>query len=288
MKETKEIAALIQLMDDPDETIYSSVEEKLRSYGQSIIPNLEIAWESTDNPMIQERIEMLIHSVQTARIKEELHQWASTPEPGLSEGACIINQYHFPESDLSVIYQQIERLRRNIWLELSPHLTALEQTNILTGYLFQYCHFKHTEMNYERSGEFLISVLLEQKKGNALNLTILQLILAELNDIPLRLIQIPGQLIMGYITKHIGADDSSVKNDIPFYVDGGTGQIYSYEDIDTYLRKIGAAWSANFFMPLSNKELISLLIEEYARCFQSENQVYKYRELIALSESLKG
>jgi hypothetical protein len=288
MKETKEIAALIQLIDDPDETIYSSVEKKLRSYGNAIIPNLETAWESTDNPLIQERIEMLIHSVQTAQIKNDLFQWAAKSEPDLLEGACILNHYHFPENDLSIIHQQIEKLRRSIWLELSPHLTALEQTNVLTGYLFQYCHFKQTEMNYERPGDFLVSVLLEQKKGNALSLTILQLILAELNDIPLRLIQIPGQLMMGYITKHIGVDGSPVKDDIPFYVDGGTGQIFSYEDIDSYLKKIGAEWSEHFFVPLTTKEIISLLIEDYARCFQSDEQLYKYRELIALAETLKG
>jgi hypothetical protein len=288
MKETKEIAALIQLIDDPDETIYSSVEKKLRSYGNAIIPNLETAWESTDNPLIQERIEMLIHSVQTAQITNDLLQWCLKSAPDLLEGACILNHYHFPENDLSIIQQQIEKLRRSVWLELSPHLTALEQTNVLTGYLFQYCHFKQTEMNYERPGDFLISVLLEQKKGNALNLTILQLILAELNDIPLRLIQIPGQLMMGYMTKHIGVDESSVKDDIPFYVDGGTGQIFSYEDIDTYLKKIGAEWSEHYFVPLTTKEIISLLIEEYARCFQSDEQLYKYRELIALAETLKG
>jgi regulator of sirC expression with transglutaminase-like and TPR domain len=288
MKETKEIAALIQLIDDPDETIYSSVEEKLRSYGNAIISNLETAWESTDNPLIQERIEMLIHSVQTAQIKTDLHQWAEKPEPELLEGACILSHYHFPENDLSIIHQQIEKLRRSIWLELSPHLTALEQTNVLTGYLFQYCHFKQTEMNHERPGDFLISVLLEQKKGNALSLTILQLILAELNDIPLRLIQIPGQLMMGYMTRHIGVDGSTVKDDIPFYVDGGTGQIYSYEDIDTYLKKIGAEYADHFFVPLTTKEIISLLIEEYARCFQADELLYKYRELIALAETLKG
>jgi len=288
MKETKEIAALIQLIDDPDEIIYSSVEKKLRSYGQAIIPNLEIAWESTDNPLIQGRIEMLIHSVQTARIKKELDQWAFKPEPDLLEGACILNHYHFPENDPTAIHQQIEKLRRSIWLELSPHLTALEQTNVLTGYLFQYCHFKQTEINYERPGDFLIAVLLEQKKGNALSLTILQLILAELNDIPLRLIQIPGQLMLGYMTQHIGMNDSLLKDNIQFYVDGGTGQIYSYEDIDTYLKKIGAEFADHFFVPLTTKEIISLLIEEYARCFQTDEQRYKYRELMTLAETLKG
>jgi hypothetical protein len=61
MNETTEISALFNLIDDPDEEVFSKVSERIVHYGCSIIPNLENLWENTPSDDIQSRIEMLIH-----------------------------------------------------------------------------------------------------------------------------------------------------------------------------------------------------------------------------------
>ena len=43
----KEISALINLLDDPDEEIYVHVKDKFVSFGTKIIPHLELAWEDS-------------------------------------------------------------------------------------------------------------------------------------------------------------------------------------------------------------------------------------------------
>ena len=61
MKENNEIIALLHLIDDPDEDVYSTVSDKIISFGKDIIPNLEHLWENTSSEEVQERIELLIH-----------------------------------------------------------------------------------------------------------------------------------------------------------------------------------------------------------------------------------
>ncbi|MFN9710455.1 MAG: transglutaminase family protein [Bacteroidota bacterium] len=288
MKETKEIAALLQLIDDPDEEVYHSVRKKLISFGKEVIPNLEDIWETTADPVIQERVELLIHGVQYEDVKQKFAQWITLDNPDLLSGACILNSYHFPELSVSNIAQQIEKLRRNIWLELNPYLTPLEQTNVLTGIIFQYCHFTQKSLDYNRPTDFLLAPLLETKKGNSLILTILQLILADLSEIPLKLLQIPGQLILGYVKKEEKFSEQNEPEHIPFFIDGGSGQIFSYSDIMKYLKTNELSWEASYFESLTNQEIIAILIEQYASCFDNDHTNYKRAELIKLATMLRA
>ena len=288
MKETKEITALLHLIDDPDEEVYLSVRNKLLSFGKEVIPNLEYLWETTEDPLLQERIEMLIHSVQYEELKNKFTIWLQDDEPDLFTGLCMLNSYHFPELSVDNISMQMEKLRRNIWLELNPYLTPLEQTNVLTGILFQYSQFKKTPTDYGRPSDFLIAPLLESKKGNALSLTLLQLSLAFLSEIPLQLLQMPGQLILGYFKGEKKFTHRNEPEHIPFFVDGGSGQIYSYKEIDMYLKNNELEWKEDYFVALTNKEIIALLIEEYASCFSSEETAYKKTELKKLAKMIRA
>ena len=288
MKETKEISALLHLIDDPDSDVYTTVREKLISYGKNVIPNLEYLWETTDNPFIQERVEMLIHNVQYEEVKNQLNDWLKEGEPELLKGAYIFNNYHFPDVPYDNIAKPLENLRRNIWLELNPYLTPLEQTNIITGIIFQYYKFKKNPTDSNRPHDFLLSQVLETKKGNNISLTIIQLILARLAELPIHLIQIPDQLILAYIKYPSDNTFSGEPENIPFYIDGGSGQIFSYKEIELYLKRAGLEWSAEFFKPQTSQMIIATLIEEYASCFQNDHAAYKYNELKLLAEIIRG
>ena len=286
MKQTKEIAALLNLMDDPDKEVYYSVSKKILSFGKEVVPNLENLWETTDNNLTQERAEMLIHILHTSEVKKELMDWANNNPSDLIEALCIFNRYHFPDADTTIIIQKIEKLRRNIWLELNSYLTPLEQINVLTGFLFNFCSFKNEAIDYKKPGDFLLSKLLESKSGNAFILAILLQILATLNDISLHIIQIPNQFILGYI-RQFPTSIASVKNNIPIYVDGGSGQIYSHQHIETYFQKNNIENALHYFTPLSNQQLMAWLIEEYANCFTTDEARYKYTELMDLANDIR-
>ena len=72
--------------------------------------------------------------------------------------------------------QEIEKIRRNIWLELNNYLTPLEQINIVTSILYSYYGLKGNETNYKEPNEFLLHKTLEAKRGNQISNGILYLL----------------------------------------------------------------------------------------------------------------
>jgi Transglutaminase-like superfamily len=288
MEQTKEIAALLHLIDDPDDEVYSQVSEKIISLGKEIIPNLEHLWETTADEYMQERIEMLIHSLHFRDLQMDLKAWANDKEHDLFTGALLISRYQYPDLNLLTYYQELEKMRRNVWLELNSFLTSLEKVNVLNNILFNYYKIKGTEINYSHPDDFLVHKLVEAKKGNAIPIGILILSMANLLDINLYMVNIPRQFILAYF------DDDPENNTgiefppehIQFYMDGASGQIFSHKDVETYFKRISVPPTASYFKALNNKRIIQRMLEEYAKCFDNEKNAYKKNDLLSLAAQL--
>ena len=97
MENDNEFNALIALLEDPDQEVYSHVFEKLRSFGTDIIPNQENAWEDCMDPSIQKRLEELIHKIQFEHIEADFVEWCKDETVDLLKGALIINRFQYPE-----------------------------------------------------------------------------------------------------------------------------------------------------------------------------------------------
>lgn len=287
MEENTEIAALLHLIDDPDAEVYQSVSEKIAAIGKDIIPNLETLWETTQNETVQERIELLIHQLQFKDLYDAMIIWKEDPSD-LLEGALLVASYQYPDADANAVRKQIEKIRRNVWLELSYYVTPMEQVNILNSILFSYYKQKGTELNYDEPSEFLINQSLDAKKGNAISNGIIYLILCEKLDVPIKALSIPRQFILGFIDLSFDAlnpkGHSSQK--VKFYVDGLSGQMYSHKDIEAYFKRMNVPPVNSYFKPLSNVSVIKMLLEEYAKCFDNVRDQYKLNELFSLANLL--
>ncbi len=168
MQETKEITALFTLIDDPDEEVFSTVSERITNYGTNIIPNLESLWETTLREEVQERIEMLIHKLHYKDLTYDLQQWNNSAYNDLLFGTLLIAKFQYPDLQTTPVLQEIEKIRRNIWLELNSFLTPLEQANVLTSIVYNYYNLKGIEINYSNPDDFLLHKVLQSKRGNAL------------------------------------------------------------------------------------------------------------------------
>lgn len=287
MEETREISALFTLIDDPDEEVFNTVSDRIVSFGKAIIPNLENLWETSSLENIQGRIELLIHRLHYRDLTEEFNYWKNQPEQDLLNGALLVARYQYPELAIAGVYAEIEKIRRNIWLELNSYLTPLEQTNILTTILYNYYNLKGTEINYAEPNEFLINKLIDTKKGNAIVNGILYLIMAELLDVPIRAINIPRQFILAYFDVDYNWQlPGNPAQKIQFYIDPMTGHVFTQKDVDTYFKRIQVPPTSSYFKPISKKRIIQFMLEEYSKCFDADNQQYKKTELLILADSL--
>ena len=121
---TKEIESLIKLLDDPDTEIASHVTEKIKEYGPEVITYLEKAWEESLDTQLQERIENLVHQLQFEQVKTDLQLWALSGSFDLLQGILIINRYQYPDLDEQKIINQLEDIKREVWMQLIYDMSA--------------------------------------------------------------------------------------------------------------------------------------------------------------------
>lgn len=287
MKENKEISALLTLIDDPDEDVYQTVSEKILSFGKDIIPNLENLWETIHNEETQERIENLIHRVHFRDLTQEFMQWKQDGAD-LLRGSILVAKYHYPELQELAIQQEIEKIRRNTWLELNSYLTAIERVNVLNSIFFNYYKHRGVEISYDNPDPFLINKTLETRKGNSISNGILYMILCELLDIPVRAVNIPKQFILAYFSQPVDQldADTPANEQILFFVDPMSGQMYAHKDIESYFKRISVPPVPSYFKPLNNKRVIQFLLEELSKCFDNLKNQYKMDELLGLAAML--
>lgn len=289
MEESKEIKALLHLIDDPDDEVYHSVTEKIFSYGKEIIPNLESYWERVENTAVQERLEMLIHKLHFRDLQENFETWKSAPE-SLLQGAILVAKYQYPELDENSVRAEIEKMRRNIWLELNNYLTPLEQINVFNSIFFNYYKHKGIELSYTNPDHFLVQKTLENKKGNAFSNGIIYLSIAAMLDIPVKAVNIPRQFLIAYFDEQYELLNPKGKSAdaIKFYIDSLNGQLYSQRDVEMYLKKLAAEPKKAFFKPMSNIQIIAYLLEEFSKCFDDESSLFKQNELLSIATMLKN
>jgi regulator of sirC expression with transglutaminase-like and TPR domain len=292
MQENREISALLHLIDDPDQEVFNTVAEKILHYGKEIIPNLENLWEHTPDESIQERIEQLIHRMNYRDLQQALLEWTQQPSPDLLQGALLVANYQFPDLSAKFVLNEIDKIKRNIWLELNNYLTPLEQVNVLNSMIYSYFNIKGSEISYNQPNHFLINQVIESRKGNPITIGILYQTLCEMLDLPVFAVNVPRQFIMAYYDNYFEvqhhAHPESLSYKIQFYIDPLQGQIYTQKDVETYLKRISVPPVPSYFKPLTNRRIIQYLLEELAKCFQQPRESYKSEELLNLAGMIDG
>lgn len=287
MEETKEISALLNLIEDPDEEVFGAVSSKIVDIGKPIIPNLEHLWETTPNEQIQERIELIIHKLHYTDLTEDFRQWTLAGHHDLQVGALLVSKFQYPDLSTASTLLEVEKMRRNIWLELNNYLTPLEQIRIVTGILYSYYNIKGTEVIYSDVNDFLLHKVLESKRGNQLGTGILYLLICDLLDIPVKAIGVPKQFVLAYFkTGYTDEATGDHQSKIDFFIDPSSGMVFTHKDVENYFKRIAVPSVPSYFKPLSNKKVIQHLLEEIAKCFDNEKDQYKKEELIKLAALL--
>ncbi|HOY42283.1 MAG TPA: transglutaminase family protein, partial [Chitinophagales bacterium] len=279
----KEFKALITLLDDNDSEVYSHVSDKLFSLGVEGIPLLESAWETSENQLIQTRLEDLINKIQFSNVKDRLIKWIDKGGEDLLEGALLVAKFQYPDLDEFKITQKVETISKNVWIELNPALSPLEEAHVINHVFFQlHGFFGHQTAQLDADLGYLNN-LLDSKKGNSLSLSILYLILAQKNDLPIYGVNLPYHFIMAYSRKHL-TDEELAANDqeksVMFYINPlNKGIAFSRSEITHYLEQMKVKTHSKFFSPCNNLEIIKTLIYNQLSCYDQTGHTDKAHQL---------
>ena len=271
MKSDKEISALIKLLEDPDSTVFESVSDNLMRKGDSIIPNLEEAWEYSLNEFLQQRIENLIQTIQQNSTINKLTEWNTTGAIDLMEGAYLVEKYQYPDLSFSSIEEKIDGISKAIWLELNKNLTALENTRVLNLIFYKTYKFSGNFNNLLAPQNNFIHQLLESKKGNPLSLGIVYSALAQRLGLPIYGVNLPRNFLLVYLdeNKSIETYESDLDQHILFYINPfRRGSILNRTDIEHFLVSQKIKLKKSYFIPASNRRIIMRLIMNLVAAYE--------------------
>ncbi len=295
MADSKEIEALINLIDDPDMEIYNRVKERIVAIGEDAIPSLENVWEvNSFGKEFQRRIEDIIHDIQFDAVRLGLEEWAKSGGEDLFEGALIVSRYQYPDLDETEAYDRLTKLHQDIWLELNDDLTALERVKVMNHILFETHGYRGNKKNYHAAQNNYINTVLENKKGNPLSLSILYIVLAKRLEIPVFGVNLPNHFIMAYVDELniMGLIESKLEgksepDKVLFYINAFSGgTIVHKNEISNYLRELKLDEDANYFHPCDNKTMIIRLLNNLIFSYDRLGYPEKVAEIKQLHEAV--
>jgi regulator of sirC expression with transglutaminase-like and TPR domain len=275
-----EVTALIDLLDDPDLDIFNNIKDRLMSYGEEVIPELESAWEASFNNLVQNRIEDIIHNIQFTNIRTKLEAWAGKVDPNLLEGAILIAKYQYPDLDEERIINKIEVIKRDIWLELNPNLTALEKVRVMNHIIFEIHGYSGNTANFHAPQNSYLNNVLESKKGNPLSLSILYSVIAQSLGLPVYGVNLPEHFILAYKDEFEDLELEDHPYGVLFYINTfSKGTVFGKREIDTFLKQINMQPLDMFYSPCTNVDIVRRMLRNLIAAYEKLGYPEKVQDL---------
>ncbi len=283
-----ELNALINLLDEPNNQVFDKIKDKLLYYGIDAVPYLEDAWDNSFDNIIQKRIENLIHNIQIDYLTKELKNWKSKAHYNLLKGYILVTKYLYPDINEKDLREKVEKIKKDIWLELNLNLTALEKIKVINHIFFDIYNFQGNKTNIDTPQNLYLNNLLSTKKGNHLSLGMLYMIVAQSLDIPVYGVDLPHHFILAYVNEiadeKISLDD---ENDILFYINPfNKGAVFTQKEIDVYIKQIKLKPQKSFYKPTDNITIIKRLLANLITSYGKMGYLDKVDELKMLESAL--
>ncbi len=286
MIDEKEIKSLINLLDDPDRNVFEAVRSKLNNLGTEVVHYLEEAWENSLDELFQSRIENITQDIQFNNIKLKLKQWVESGSNDLLMGAIIISQYQYPDINKQEIENGIEKIKKNIWLEISTQLTALEKTKIINHILFDVHGFSRNSSFHKSAQSHFINHLFQTKKGSPIALAILYASIAQSLDLPIYGVALPKNFILCYKDLSGSPFNEEIENEVLFYINPfNKGVVFGKKEVTQFIKQQKLENKQAYFKACSNKETLVILIKtliEFYNYNSDHTKVNDYETLLKI------
>jgi regulator of sirC expression with transglutaminase-like and TPR domain len=271
--EIREFQALISLIDEPDQSIYNEISKQIHSIGPKIIPFLECEWENSFDTLIRERIRSIIGGIQFNTVCEDFRDWVQGGCKDLLSGCIILARYQDPQLSEEKIHRDISRIRKDIWLEMNDHLTALEQINVFNHVFYDVHGFSGNTRQYHASANSFLNKVLETRKGNPLSIGILYMLIAQSLDIPIFGVNMPEHFVLVYTDTRIDADREWGNQEGLFYINAfSKGTLYSKQEVVQFIEHLGHEPNPLYFKPCSNEDIVRRMLNNLVTAFSREGE----------------
>ncbi len=285
MDKTK-VQALISLLDDPDETIFNTVEEELLKEDVAVVDDLEKAWEISQDDVFQRRVENIIHTLQLKDVQSLMHKWIDEGGTDLLYGVFLVAKYQYPDLDFNELNDKINALRKDIWLELNNHLTSLEKVRIINHVMFDLHKYTRSSGNFFAPQNSYINEVINTKKGNPISLCIIYSVVAQRLGIPIYGVNLPKNFVLCYLDENMLQQSlTGQRNKVLFYINPvNKGSVLGRSEIEYFVKQQKLVSQHSYFEPCSNIDIVKRVLLNLIFAYQNQKDEIKKKEIQLLMD----
>lgn len=269
MLNDRDFQALIKLLDDDDPDIHEHVWSKLFEVGASEPERLEAAWMEEKDPVIQKRLSEVIHRISIRSAFDGVLDWRKGGGMDMLEGWIALSRIRYPEMDPVYAKNEINRLVNKTWLAMNNQMSSQQKLRVLNHILFSVEGFRNNKSETHNPDYNFVDNVFRRKKGNAMTLGILYLLICRKLDLPVHGVIVPGYFILVFLDR-----------DEEFFIDVFNGGLFfKREDLQRFLKEMNVEEKPSFFKPTSNIYTLLHLVHYMIKDYSEQNEMDKVAEL---------
>ena len=189
--------------------------------------------------------------------------------------------------DEQYIYEFIDQLTHDVWLELNSEYTAMEKVHIINNVFFDIYGFEINKKNYYSEKNNLIYNVIKSRSGSPLSLSIIYLEIAQRLKIPIYGVNLPTLFIMVYLRTPKNYIKEINNSDILFYLNTfNKGSFFQQEDIHRFLNEIHTDKKGEYFFPCDETTIVKRMINNLMYSFEQMGKYNKVKKLKILSKHI--
>src|SRR6185312_1491386 len=270
--------ALVNLLGDDDPAIYQTVREKILSFGEDAGEWLR-PYRLSDDPVLRRRAREIVQHFD----RQEADTWFLAfclkhgEEFDLEEGIWLLALTEYPDINVEAYRALLDNFAAEIRERIDFSETDKEILGTINNYVFDELGFSGDEENYYDPQNSYLNRVVDRRRGNPINLSLLYLLLARRLELPVAGIGLPGHFVCRFqsTSEEIYID--------PFH----HGKFLTKADCIQYLVSGSHGLQDEFLSPVSTRRILmricSNLHQIYSQMELTEETTRLQRYLVALA-----
>lgn len=263
----EKVNSLLTLLEDSDPAIVQIVKKELNKLDTDALPFLEEG--IFKHPDMRFEIDRIIRSIKQRTIITQISNWLKSPND-LLDVLFIFAQLEYPNLKVKKAKQEIDKLVKEIWIEINDQLTAVEKISVVNHILFQKHRFKVMPWLSRTPESFMINYLLKKRTGSDLIISMLYLYITKELKMDVFGVAVPEHNLLAYYDSSGFCQHTNIeRSNVLFYINpANNGAISGRQEIEHSLIKKGYTPDNQHFALVTEKFYLKKMIQELKHSYE--------------------
>ncbi len=262
-----ELNALIDLLDDPSETVQRAVRARLDELGRGVVPRLREAQQHAAEPL-RSRIAEIAHTLHLSPIEQAWSTIMDRPDGSLERGAFLVALYRYPDLNIPSYRSQLDAFADAVRPQVRQ-AEGFERAEVLIRFMFDDLGFVGNRAHYYDPENSYLNRVIDRRLGIPVSLSVVYLLLAQRLELPLYGVNMPSHFLVKY---EYGRDEIFL--DI---FQGGL--VFTKEDGVRSLLKAGITPHPQFFDAADTRSMLLRMVRNLVLIAEENNQAQTLADL---------